>query len=319
MYNGSMPRRLLPFLTLLCLLQQPALGADRLSVKVISFREEFRVFIASASGAAPEVQIAAWMELERKLPPGMPNLIFGARGDALAAARRDTLPDYVERVSPRLDEVLRMFSAGPPAVRAAEKRFAKLLPDFSPGLTAYFVPSFFRIGGYANAKAGGMLFGPDTIAVLLGDKVSLPVMVAHELAHLYLSSHHNDEAGTMAASLWSEGGATYISSLAYPEASMTDLLMNQEPGEPCADPKYAGTLAGEALPLLSSPADSPRIDPAWFDKQPRRGVCLGLRAFAMLAQKHPVTEMAAWGPERYSTELASALKKLAKAAPAASK
>jgi len=228
-------------------------------------------------------------------------------------------PGYVEQVSPRLDDILRMFSAGPPAVRAAEKRFAKLIPDFRPDLTAYFIPSFFRIGGYANAKAGGMLFGPDTIAILLGDKVFLPVVVAHELSHLYLSSRNGDEESTMAASLWSEGGATYISNLAYPEASGADLLLNPELAERCQDPKYTGSLASEARPLLGSPADSPKVAPDWFTAQPRRGVCLGLRAFALLAKDHPIAEMAGWNQKRYSAELDSALKKLAEAAPVAAK
>ena len=297
------------------LLQQPVLAGSGLGIKIVSFREEFRTFISSASGAAPEAQISAWLELEKKLPQGLPNFILGARGAGLEAARRAAIPDYVDRITPHRDEVLRMFSAGPPAVRHAEERFGEFFPDFRPDITVYFIPSFFRVGGYANAKAGGILFGPDTLAILLGDKVSLPVVVAHELSHLYLSSHSSDGESTMAASLWSEGGATYISSLVYPEASGPDLLLDQELGERCSDPKYAGALAREARPLLKSLLDSPKIAPTWFNKRPRRGCCLGFRAFSLLAARHPLAEMAGWSQQRYSAELDSALKELARAAP----
>ncbi|OGS08773.1 MAG: hypothetical protein A2270_06225 [Elusimicrobia bacterium RIFOXYA12_FULL_51_18] len=284
----------------------PERAAPSGSIKIISYGDDFRIFLAKAENADRETQVNAWIELSNKLPPGLGNSIFHTNSQGLEAAVKEALPGYMSKMPEIREETLYLFDVGPTAIQNTYYRFRKVFSDFTEGATAYIFPSMFRRGISAAPTEKAILFGPDTMVSMGLTEKAFTIGTAHELFHNYeYFASSGKKMNTFAAALWSDGAANYVSGLINPEASQADILLDSVLSERCSDAAFVKDLARRYRSILDKSfreADNAAINEEWFgstgvstlQNPTRKAYCLGLQVIKKLVPAYNIPVMLTW-------------------------
>jgi hypothetical protein len=141
-----------------------------------------------------------------------------------------------------------------------ETNFLNLFPDFdSKKMKICLMLSLFRFDGkipHDNPRM--LLLGMDGLAKFHGQSVSLPVIVSHELFHLYHFQvnplpRDTDYVGLYRL-VWQEGLATYVSQVLNPGTSLSDILL--DPRLANEGPRFIPAIASSLQRDLNSTDDA---------------------------------------------------------------
>ena len=286
------------------------------SVKIVDLGDDFRAFLTEAENADPETQFAAWNTLEAKYPPHLLKTIFHTDAQGLEAAKKKKLARFMADLPEVKDKTLRLFDAGPAAIKNTFVRFKNAFPDYSENISIYILPSLFTFN--AIAWPGAIAFGPDFMVRVGETEEDFPVITSHELFHTYSYSKIPGELKTLAAALWLEGSATYVSGFINPGTSEAAALMDPVLALRCSDPDYVKALAAQYRPLMAKTEEDPEAESlykTWYqysndgtpENPSRKGYCLGLHVFRRLSSKYPIETMMTWPETEFSKAMDATL------------
>jgi hypothetical protein len=179
-------------------------------------------------------------------------------------------PDVFKTDLPTLELYLDGLSSYLPAIsiihrrfeeqRASiETRFLSAFPDFNPSKTrVYLMLSLFRFDGkipHDNPRI--LLLGMDGLARFHGADARLPVILSHELFHLYHFQvnplPHDTDDIPLYRLVWQEGLATYVSHVLNPDAPLSDVLL--DPRLAKEGPRFVPATAKDLLRDLTTTDD----------------------------------------------------------------
>jgi hypothetical protein len=210
-----------------------------------------------------------------------------------------------------LEQYLGGLDAYLPAIKHIHQRFeeqrasiqAKFLnafPDFDASrVKIYLMLSLFRFDGkipHDNPRM--LLLGLDGLAKFHGAEVRLPVILSHELFHVYHFQVNPlprdiDEI-ELYRLIWQEGLATYVSHLLNPDAPLADVLLDARLAE--EGPKFVPMLAHSLLAQLESTDDATTALYLSYRRggqiPARMGYLIGYEIAEKTAATHPVIELA---------------------------
>ena len=215
-----------------------------------------------------------------------------------------TDPGTLEKYLAELDQYL-------PAMETIHRRFhqqsasieAKFLRTF-PGFKIsrakiYLMLSLFRFDGKIPHDSPHMLLlGLDGLAKFHGANVQLPVILSHELFHLYHFQVNplprDPDQVELYRLVWQEGLATYVSQVLNPEASVADVFL--DPRLAKEGPKFIPMLARDLLAQLQSTDDETTARYLSYRRggqiPARMGYLIGFEIAKRIAVRHPLTELA---------------------------
>jgi predicted Zn-dependent protease DUF2268 len=215
-----------------------------------------------------------------------------------------TDPETLEKYLTELDEYL-------PAIKNIHQRFndqrasiqTKFLRTF-PGFNTsrarvYLMLSLFRFDGkIPHDNPHMLLLGLDGLAKFHGPNVRLPVILSHELFHLYhfqINPLPRDaDQVELYRLIWQEGLATYVSQVLNPDASLADVLL--DPRLAKEGPKFVPLLAHGLLAQLESRDDETAARYLSYRRggqiPARMGYLIGYEIAKRMATAHRLTELA---------------------------
>jgi hypothetical protein len=171
-----------------------------------------------------------------------------------------TLEQYLDGLNaylPAIEHIHRRFEEQRASIEA---KFLNAFPDFdSSRARIYLMLSLFRFDGkipHDNPRM--LLLGLDGLAKFHGADARLPVILSHELFHVYhfqVNPLPRDvDQIELYRLIWQEGLATYVSQVLNPDASLADVLL--DPGLAQEGPKFVPMLAHSLLTQLESTDDA---------------------------------------------------------------
>src|SRR6202035_3337731 len=171
-----------------------------------------------------------------------------------------TLEQYLDGLDtylPAIEQIHRRFEEQRASIQA---KFLAAFPDFdSARARVYLMLSLFRFDGkmpHDNPRM--LLLGLDGLAKFHGADVRLPVILSHELFHVYhfqVNPLPRDvDQVELYRLVWQEGLATYVSQVLNPEASLADVLL--DPRLATAGPQFGSLFAHSLLTQLESTDDA---------------------------------------------------------------
>jgi uncharacterized protein YjaZ len=143
-----------------------------------------------------------------------------------------------------------------------------------------------------------LLLGLDGIAKFHGADARLPVILSHELFHVYHFQvnplpRDADEV-QLYRLVWQEGLATYVSKVLNPDASLADILL--DPRLAVEGPKYVPLFAQSLLTQLESKDDATAARYLSYRRggqtPARLGYLIGYEIAKRAAANHPLAELA---------------------------
>ena len=205
----------------------------------------------------------------------------------------DGLPAYL----PAIEHIHRRFEEQRESIQA---RFLSAFPDFDPSRAKiYLMLSLFRFDGkIPHDDPRMLLLGLDGLAKFHGAEVRLPVILSHELFHLYhfqVNPPPRDaDQIELYRLIWQEGLATYVSQVLNPEATLADALLDPRLAE--EGPKFAPILARSLLTQLESTDDTTAALYLSYRRggqiPARMGYLIGYEIAKRAADAHQITELA---------------------------
>lgn len=292
----------------------PDAGAEGL--RVIDAAEGCAEFWRRVPGASPEQQARAFEELLRAPHPTLYTSKVLGMTEPLSASVPEGLRKAVRfRPEPaRVDEVRRTLEAD---LRDAAVQFRKTFPGFVSRRPVALVCSLGSFDGGTRDVEGveRLLFGPDVIAAIRPRGFNLRPFLEHELFHVHHANLHPDAPETVAAALWEEGLATYVSAALNPgatqdEISVPDALVAQ------ATPRIP-ELSRRLLAHLDDPSGGPAYRQFFFgstepaEVPPRSGYLIGWRIAETLGKTRSLAQLAALPPAESHLEVERALREMA--------
>lgn len=215
-----------------------------------------------------------------------------------------TDPGTLEKYLTELDEYL-------PAIENIHRRFneqrasiqTKFLSTF-PGFNTsrariYLMLSLFRFDGkIPHDNPHMLLLGLDGLAKFHGPNVRLPVILSHELFHVYHFQVNplprDADQVELYRLIWQEGLATYVSQVLNPDASLADVLL--DPRLAKEGPKFIPMLAHDLLAQLRSTDDETTARYLSYRRggqiPARMGYLIGYEIAKRTAAAYPLTELA---------------------------
>jgi hypothetical protein len=170
-----------------------------------------------------------------------------------------TLEQYLDGLNPYLpgiEHIHRRFEKQRASIQA---KFLEAFPDFdSSRARVYLMLSLFRFDGkIPHDNPHMLLLGLDGLAKFHGPDVRLPVILSHELFHVYHFQVNPlprdvDEV-ELYRLIWQEGLATYVSQVLNPDASLADVLLDPRLAE--EGPRFVPMVAQSLLTQLESTDD----------------------------------------------------------------
>jgi Predicted Zn-dependent protease (DUF2268) len=171
-----------------------------------------------------------------------------------------TLEQYLDALNaylPAIEQIHQRFVEKGPSIEA---KFLETFPDFDVSRARiYLMLSLFRFDGkipHDNPRM--LLLGLDGLAKFHGANAHLPVILSHELFHLYHFQvnplPHDADQIELYRLIWQEGLATYVSQLLNPGAPLADVLLDPRLSE--EGPHFVPMIARNLLAELESRDDS---------------------------------------------------------------
>src|SRR3984957_19094632 len=211
-----------------------------------------------------------------------------------------TLEQYLDELNtylPAIEHLHRRFEEERPSI---ETKFLQAFPDFDYSRArVYLMLSLFRFDGkipHDNPRM--LLLGLDGLAKFHGADVRLPVILSHELFHIYhfqVNPLPRDvDQIELYRLIWQEGLATYVSQVLNPDASLADVLLDPRLAE--EGPQFVPMLAHDLLAQLQSRDDATTAQYLAYQRggwiPARMGYLIGYQIARRTAATHQLTELA---------------------------
>ena len=211
-----------------------------------------------------------------------------------------TLEQYLDALDtylPAIEQIHRRFEEQRASIQA---KFLGAFPDFdSARARVYLMLSLFRFDGkipHDNPRM--LLLGLDGLAKFHGADVRLPVILSHELFHIYhfqVNPLPRDvDQIELYRLIWQEGLATYVSQVLNPDASLADLLLDPRLAE--EGPQFVPMLARNLMAQLESRDDATTARYLAYQRggwiPARMGYLIGYQIARRTAATHQLTELA---------------------------
>jgi hypothetical protein len=211
-----------------------------------------------------------------------------------------TLEQYLNELNtylPAIKQIHQRFEAQRGLIQG---RFLTAFPDFNVSRARiYLMLSLFRFDGkipHDNPRM--LLLGVDALAKFHGADARLPVILTHELFHVYHFQVNplprNLDQVELYRLIWQEGLATYVSQLLNPGASLADVLLDPRLAE--EGPKYVPAVARSLLPELESTDDNTTAHYLSYQSggqiPSRMGYLIGYEIVKRTASSHQISELA---------------------------
>ena len=211
-----------------------------------------------------------------------------------------TLEQYLDALDtylPAIEQIHRRFEEQRASIQA---KFLGAFPDFdSARARVYLMLSLFRFDGkipHDNPRM--LLLGLDGLAKFHGADVRLPVILSHELFHVYhfqVNPLPRDvDQIELYRLIWQEGLATYVSQVLNPDASLADVLLDPRLAE--EGPQFVPMLARNLMAQLESRDDATTAQYLAYQRggwiPARMGYLIGYQIARRTAATHQLTELA---------------------------
>jgi len=198
---------------------------------------------------------------------------------------------------PAIENIHRRFIEERASIQA---RFLSTFPDFNTSRARiYLMLSLFRFDGkIPHDNPHILLLGLDGLAKFHGTNVRLPVILSHELFHLYHFQVNplprDADQIELYRLIWQEGLATYVSHVLNPDASLAEVLLDPRLAE--EGPRFIPMLAHDLLAQLESTDDETAARYLSYRRggqiPARMGYLIGYEIAKRAAAAHPLTELA---------------------------
>jgi hypothetical protein len=211
-----------------------------------------------------------------------------------------TLEQYLDGLNAYLPAIEHIHSRFEEQRASIEAKFLNAFPDFdSSRARIYLMLSMFRFDGkipHDNPRM--LLLGLDGLAKFHGPEVRLPVILSHELFHVYhfqVNPLPRDvDQVELYRLIWQEGLATYVSQVLNPEASLADVFLDPRLAED--GPRFVPLFAHNLLGQLESKDDATTAVYLSYRRggqvPARMGYLIGYEIARKTATTHPITELA---------------------------
>jgi Predicted Zn-dependent protease (DUF2268) len=211
-----------------------------------------------------------------------------------------TLEQYLDGLDAYLPAIQHIHQRFEEQRASIQAKFLNAFPDFDLSRArVYLMLSLFRFDGKVpHDNPCMLLLGLDGLAKFHGPEVRLPVILTHELFHVYHFQVNPlprdiDDLGLYRL-IWQEGLATYVSQVLNPEASLADVLLDARLAE--EGPKFVPMLAHSLLTQLESTDDATTAlylsNRRGGQIPARMGYLIGYEIARRTAATHPLTELA---------------------------
>jgi hypothetical protein len=211
-----------------------------------------------------------------------------------------TIERYLDGLSEYLPAIKHLQKSFNEEHASTQTRFQNAFPDFDTSKArVYLILSLFRFDGkIPHDNPHMLLLGLDAIAKFHGADARLPVILSHELFHVYHFQvnplpRDADEV-QLYRLVWQEGLATYVSKVLNPDASLADILL--DPRLAVEGPKYVPLFAQSLLTQLESKDDATVARYLSYRRggqtPARLGYLIGYQIAKRAAAHHPLTELA---------------------------
>jgi hypothetical protein len=212
----------------------------------------------------------------------------------------ETLEKYLAELDdylPAIENIHRRFNEQRASIQA---KFLSAFPSFNTSRARiYLMLSLFRFDGkIPHDNPHMLLLGLDGLAKFHGANVRLPVILSHELFHIYHFQVNplprDADQVELYRLIWQEGLATYVSQVLNPAASLADVLL--DPRLAKEGPRYIPRLAHDLLAQLQSTDDETAARYLSYRRggqiPARMGYLIGYEIAKRTATAHPLTELA---------------------------
>jgi Predicted Zn-dependent protease (DUF2268) len=220
-------------------------------------------------------------------------------------------PQIFKTDIPSLEQYLNGLDAYLPAIQhlhrsfeqqraSIQTKFLDAFPDFdSSKARVYLMLSLFRFDGkipHDNPRI--LLLGMDGLAKFHGVGARLPVILSHELFHIYhfqVNPLPRDiDNVELYRLIWQEGLATYVSQVLNPDSSLATILLDPRLAE--EGPKFVPMVAHSLLPQLQAKDDATTVRYLSYHRggqiPARMGYLIGYEIAKRTAATHQITELA---------------------------
>jgi len=295
--------------------------------ELISFEKEYSTFLQKSIGKTDAQKIVLWKEeIESKHQNYYDDVIYRKNDDSDWKSKRlSSIQKFLSKYDDIAADTLKEFSVAKTKIQQKLPLFFDAFPDadFS-GQKVYIVPALFRFNGQGtkyNSKTI-LSFGVDFIVLLnkfptlipgLNSSYNPDVFYMHEIFHLYHADHFLkdlEQEKTLLIAAWEEGLASYVSGEIAPEATLSEVLM---------DNNLNDCLEKRDFYLRSFKEDMYKCDDEsykkWFlisstDKviPKRAGYCVGYLLAKELSQKYSLLELSKLSWSKNTQEAKTLLK-----------
>jgi hypothetical protein len=211
-----------------------------------------------------------------------------------------TLEQYLDKLDtylPTIEHIHRRFDEQQVSIQT---KFLQAFPDFDSARARVFLMlSLFRFDGkipHDNPRI--LLLGLDGLAKFHGADARLPVIVSHELFHVYhfqVNPLPRDiDQIELYRLIWQEGLATYVSQVLNPGASLADVIL--DPRLAKEGPRFVPMLARSLLAELESTDDAVTAHYLSYRRggqiPARMGYLIGYDIASRMAATHQIRDLA---------------------------
>jgi hypothetical protein len=210
------------------------------------------------------------------------------------------LEKYLDSLQAYLPAIRQIHARFQEQCEAIQATFLKAFPDFDCAKArVYLMLSLFRFDGkIPHDDPHMLLLAVDGLAKFHGADTRLPVILSHELFHVYHFQVNPLPPGVDDVALyrliWQEGLATYVSQQLNPNASLADVLLDPRLAQ--EGPRYKQVVARDLLTQLESVDDATaaRFLSYWPGGQmpARMGYLIGYEIAKKMAATLSVRELA---------------------------